>query len=297
MIVSGDTRRREFLIIWSMASLKEYIWGAFHARPLGMPVPPNWVGLGAFALLGMVNPGFWLIGAGLEVAYLVGCVTSSRFRAVIDARKMRAVDQDSEKKLQAALSVLSPDDTERFLALDERCHLALGERTIGAQGDAWKSVQTESLAKLRWAYLQLLTMRQSVVRVIENDGAGVSDATSVSRKVAELQKRLSDDGISADLRKSLQSQRDVLAARADVQQEALQRLEQIEAELGRIEAHVELLREQSLLSSDPDAASARIDSVTQSIAGTSKWIQEHQTMYEGVDAMLDEAPPIVARPR
>ena len=30
----------------------DYIREAFNARPIGMFVPPNWIGLGAFALLG-----------------------------------------------------------------------------------------------------------------------------------------------------------------------------------------------------------------------------------------------------
>ena len=48
-----------------------YLAAAFNARPLGMPVPPNWFGVAAFGLLGaLVNPGLWLIGLGLEGLYL-----------------------------------------------------------------------------------------------------------------------------------------------------------------------------------------------------------------------------------
>ena len=40
-----------------------------------MPIPPNWFGLAAFGLLGaFINPGLWLIGAGLEGAVSVGAV-------------------------------------------------------------------------------------------------------------------------------------------------------------------------------------------------------------------------------
>ncbi|MCC6429077.1 MAG: hypothetical protein IT435_19940 [Phycisphaerales bacterium] len=289
-----------------MSSLKDYLWGAFNARPLGMPIPPNWLGLAAFGLLGIVNPGFWVLGAGLELGYLLTCITSGRFRRVIDGRKMVEAGRQSQRKLESALSALSPEETERFLALDERCRLALGEQVAGGAGsgsgggsgggagDTWRTLQADSLAKLRWAYLQLLGMRQAVVTVVENDGVGVSDSRSITRKLAELDRRLKDDELGADLRKSLQSQRDVLATRSGVQQEALSRLEQIEAELGRIEAQVELLREQALLAADPDAASARIDSVAESLAGTTRWIQEHQTIYEGIHGALDEAPPIEA---
>jgi len=36
----------------------DYVRAAFNARPFGMFVPPNWIGLGAFALHGAANPGF-----------------------------------------------------------------------------------------------------------------------------------------------------------------------------------------------------------------------------------------------
>ena len=39
--------------------------------PRILVVAPNWIGLGAFALLGAINPGFWVLGAGLELGYLM----------------------------------------------------------------------------------------------------------------------------------------------------------------------------------------------------------------------------------
>ena len=54
-----------------MSEKPSYLWEAFKARPFGMIIPPNFFGLAAFGLLGaMVNPGLWLIGAGLEGLYL-----------------------------------------------------------------------------------------------------------------------------------------------------------------------------------------------------------------------------------
>ena len=50
-----------------MSEKPSYLLAAFNAKPLGMPIPPNWFGLTAFGLLGaLVNPGLWLIGAGLD---------------------------------------------------------------------------------------------------------------------------------------------------------------------------------------------------------------------------------------
>ena len=66
-------------------SFWDYIKAAFSAKPKGMFVPPNWVGLAAIGLLGLLNPGIWLIGAGLEVGYLLACANNKRFRKVISA--------------------------------------------------------------------------------------------------------------------------------------------------------------------------------------------------------------------
>ena len=64
----------------------KYWWAAFNARPLGMPVPPNWFGLAAVGLLGaFVNPALWLIGAGLELGYLQALSMNKRFRKTVDA--------------------------------------------------------------------------------------------------------------------------------------------------------------------------------------------------------------------
>jgi len=49
-----------------MSGSRSYFAAAFNARPFGMPIPPNWFAVAAFALLGaFVNPGLWLVGAGL----------------------------------------------------------------------------------------------------------------------------------------------------------------------------------------------------------------------------------------
>ena len=61
----------------------DYITAAFNARPFGMFVAPNWIGLGAFGLLGMMEPGFWVLGAGLELGYLLALATNERFQRLV----------------------------------------------------------------------------------------------------------------------------------------------------------------------------------------------------------------------
>ena len=66
----------------------QYLTAAFNARPFGMVVAPNWVGLAAAGLLGLANPGFWVLGAGLELGYLLVLATNERFRRIVAARQI-----------------------------------------------------------------------------------------------------------------------------------------------------------------------------------------------------------------
>ena len=70
----------------SKPGFAKYVTAAFNARPFGMFVAPNWIGLAAFGLLGMTNPGFWVLGAGLELGYLFLLATNERFQRTVTSR-------------------------------------------------------------------------------------------------------------------------------------------------------------------------------------------------------------------
>ena len=43
----------------------------------------NYLALFAFAVPGLINPGFWFLGAGLEVGYLVTMASSSSYQKLV----------------------------------------------------------------------------------------------------------------------------------------------------------------------------------------------------------------------
>ena len=67
----------------SRPDIRECLRAAFSARPMGMFIPPNWIGLAAFGFLGLINPGFWLVGLGLELGYLSILTTNERFQRLV----------------------------------------------------------------------------------------------------------------------------------------------------------------------------------------------------------------------
>src|SRR2546426_10379626 len=99
----------------------DYVRSAFNARPMGMFVPPNWIGLGVFGFLGVLNPGFWIIGLGLELAYLGRLATDSRFQRLIDGARQLGKRRDWQEKLGTLIRQLPPEDQQRYRLLEQRC--------------------------------------------------------------------------------------------------------------------------------------------------------------------------------
>src|SRR5688572_11062849 len=98
-----------------------YVKAAFNARPIGMFVPPNWIGLATFGMLGALNPGFWVIGAGLELGYLLFLSTNSRFQRTVASSKLTKSQRESQAKLVSLVGQLDSRDRQRYQALAERC--------------------------------------------------------------------------------------------------------------------------------------------------------------------------------
>jgi uncharacterized protein YicC (UPF0701 family) len=106
-----------------------------------------------------------------------------------------------------------------------------------------------------------------------------------------LQEQL-EQPLSEELKKSLSGQIEILQQRLEKRREGKQKLAFLDAELMRIQEQVELIREQSVLSADPDTLSQRIDQITTTLGGTNQWIRDQQKIYGAVEDLMAEPPPL-----
>jgi hypothetical protein len=252
-----------------------YLAAAFNARPLGMPVPPNWLFLAGVGMLGFINPGFWLLGAGLEAAYLLALSRSRRFRAAVDAAA-RGPERDRHQELLRALP--SEEQTVQLRLESRGAELAAHLERTGAFGG-----QQDQVAQLCWLHLRLLAARQSVAAV-----ARAADP-ALERRRARLADQIA--GVAADdpVRGSLESQLTVLDERLKGHREATARLRFIDAELERIRQQVELAREQALLASDAAGIARSVDLVAGSLGEANRWLSDRRDILADLDP-LAEAP-------
>ena len=266
-----------------------YLWAAFVARPLGMPVPPNLFGLAAFALLGgFLNPGFWAIGAGLEIAYLLGLSRSVRFRAAVDAQAIAdgtaRLPGDWEERHGRLVSRLAPVSRQAQVELEARCSEiveSLGPGTPSARAFA------EGLAQLSWMHLKLLAAREALERVM---AGGAAEAHALEEQEAALAKRLAAADLDEELRRTLEQQAEVIRTRRQGHAEAGRRRERVQAELERIRQQVSLVREQALLATDETSVAGSVDALSASLNEANRWLSDQQGLLGDLDELASPPP-------
>lgn len=274
----------------------DYVAAAFNARPFGMFVAPNWIGVAATGLLGVINPGFWVLGAGLELGYLFLLSTNARFQRTVTAARMSGQATEEDRRVLDAIARLADHDRQCYVSFTARCRSILDLQTqAGGIETGGLDAQSDGLNRLSWMYLKLLLARRAIddVLVDAKDAARQDPAT----RRAALERQLSDASIDADLKRSLSAQLEILDQRLARRREAERKRDFIAAELSRIEQQVELIREQAALSTDPESLSQRIDAITATLGTTSQWIRDQQQVLGSMEDLLTDAPPTVLNPR
>lgn len=272
------------------AGLGRYLWAALTARPKGMFISPNLVALATIGVLGLVNPGIWMIGAGLELWYLLALVTNRRFRAAVDAADGSSIGSRDGAALERQVHLLNRLDEAaqaKYRSLARGCMAVLKDHH---ETGAFARSLHETLGGLLWVYLQLLVARGMVERALQRGDDDPRE--SIEQRLASVNKRLAGANVDPELRRSLEGQRTILSQRQEAQREAREKLAYIDAELARVQEQVALVREQALLSAEPETAAVRIDAIASSLGATTQWIRDQKRLDGLVQDVLVSPPAL-----
>jgi hypothetical protein len=265
-----------------MSGQRSYLAAAFNARPFGMPIPPNWFGLAAFALLGaFIHPGLWLIGAGLEGLYLWLVSQNPRFRTAVDAQSPERVDWRNRYEMLAR--PLDPSAREQQYAIEEQAAeiVELLTRSGGYES------QMGDVRQMAWLHLKLLAARAALLQVI---ASAVRARRDLDAQEQRIETRLKGD-CGDDLRRSLEQQLEVIRTRRAAHADAERRRELVDAEIERLRQQVSLVREQALLATDERSAAQNLDAITASLNEANRWLKDQRELFAGLDDLTDEPPP------
>ena len=236
-----------------MRYLSEAFWAKMEVPYLGA-IPFNLVGLAAFALLGFGEPAFWPLGAGLEAAYLLVLSTNPRFRNVIDARGKVAVEQGAEAQRAALLSRLNPAQNRRLEALEAKCQHILQIYQDQQVNEFTVSSNTDALKRLQWIFLKLLVAQHYL-----NDRSTETSPQEIEAKIHQLESDLKLAGITRTLRDSKEGTLRILQQRLNNVNRRAESNAEIESDLSRVEAQVDLALESATMQGQAEVISANVE--------------------------------------
>jgi hypothetical protein len=257
-----------------MSGKPSYLMAAFNARPFGMPVPPNWFGIAAFAMLGaFLSPGFWVLGAGLEVAYLAALSGSRRFRNVVDASRIeqQQAEDPADRRYRELLEKLAMSEQRRHQQIETRAREIIGM----LRASPMMSTHADSLEQLVWLHLRLLAARQAIARVVHT---AQQERAQLAAQEEQILKRLESGEIGPELRRSLEQQVAVIDQRQEAHLNADRRFEHVEAELSRIDQQIALIREQALLATDEGSIGSSLDALAASFNEANRWLNNQRDL-------------------
>jgi hypothetical protein len=274
----------------------DYLKDAFFRRvrvPLLGSLPFNPMALGVFAVLGLANPGFWLLGAAAEVTYLAATAGNGRYQKLVQGERLLAVQRDWETTVQRAVERLKPAARARYQHLLAQCRLILGlaDTLDSTSLGNFRDLRARSLNQLLGIFLRLLASRDVIAENVEG-----LNRDRLHGDISRLERSLADAGENAALARSLEGTLAIQKKRLENHEKALSSLRVIDAELARIEQQVELIREEAAVSGSPEFLSQRLDTVTATMGETSRWMDEHASLLTGM-AAEDVPGPMPELPR
>jgi hypothetical protein len=234
-----------------------YLKEAFWARPdlggLGR-IPWNAIAIAGAIILGFGEHAVWIGALGLETFYLYALATNSRFQKWVDATDLARIRSTDDTARVNLVESLAPTARTRVNALEQK---------IGKIEQLYKESQADeflfdsnrdALHKLTNMYIRLLVAQRNI------SSMGAEDK-SLQSQIEQIRKELAGNMPPA-LHDSKQATLNILTQRLGNSRKRSETLAEIESDLTRIEAQIDLALEDASLKGKPTAISSNIDLVS-----------------------------------
>jgi hypothetical protein len=244
--------------------LFRHLWHAFWARP-DVPLlrlPFNALAVIAAGVAGWWDPMIWATAGGFEFVYLLTMASHPGVQHWLEMNAYRALQDDHEEARAALLRNLGGAAKQRYKRLEEKRAKVEKLYQELSSDDLLVDNNRDALRTLTWIFLRLLNAQRNLLLL-----GPAADAAAVQKQIASLQSELARGVTNTSLRDSKQATLELLQQRVDNFGRREESLAEIESDLARIESQLDLAVEDASLRGRPTAISARIEFVSDLIAG------------------------------
>jgi hypothetical protein len=237
-----------------------YLSAAFWARPriwgLGR-IPWNALAVAGAAIFGFAEHSLWLGGLGVETLYLFAIGTNPGFQRWVDQSDMARLAGETDEGRQHLIQSLGGAARQRLVKLEEKVGKIDALYRQSHSEDFLYEGNREALQKLTWAFLKLLVAQRNLVI-----SAGQTNVMDLHAQIADIEKQLAVGVPTDTIRQAKKATLDILRQRVDNVRRRGDTLAEVDADLARVEAQVDLALEQASLKEKPTAISANIELVS-----------------------------------
>ena len=234
-----------------------YLLRAFFARP-DVPLlrlPWNAIAVAAAAVAGWWDPAIWAVAGAGEFVYLLTLASNPGFQRFIEEKKTVELRGDGEDSRRALLSRVGGAARQRYKRLEERREKLELLYADHASEDLLFDSNRDALQRLTWLFLNLLVAERNLIV------APSSDERELRREIASLEREIAS-AASPAARASKEATLRLLHERLGNIGDRATSLEEIEADLARIETQFDFALEEATLRGRPAAISANIELTT-----------------------------------
>ena len=222
-------------------------------------VPVNALGAAAVGILGFVEPSIWLAGLGIEAAVVSTLAFHPRFQRVVDAQAGGRLLADDRAKREALVAHLPNDLRDRLHILEATSARILSiYQTLGVEPALLEGTQS-SLDKLQWIYLKLLIARTHLTHELGAEPEGSLQARIRNIRFKMQQQEPAQSEPSTALQRSQEATLAILEKRLENLRNRDRILNENSSDLARIEAQVELMRENAAIEGKPASVETEIE--------------------------------------
>jgi len=224
-------------------------------------IPLNALATAGFFIIGFAEPAVWLLGLGAEAAVLSSLTFNKRFQNWVDAKQLKATHDDSDIKYQALVRILQPESRSRLSQLQAKCQKVI-QVYRNLQADEFMiETNEDALTKFQWVYLKLLVAR---LHLSESTG---EDEKSLASKIAGLEKDIASEDESPNVKESKAATLNIFRKRLANMRRREDALEEIDSDLMRVEAQVDLVLENATIQGKPQTISTDIGLASDLVSG------------------------------
>ena len=225
-------------------------------------VPVTAIAMAAFMALAIFSSPFWVAGALLSLGFASLLAANPRFRKVVDSQNFQSSGPPATSEYELICSQIKLETLSHLKILERKGKKILAAQRESGTDEFTLDANDDALRQLLLIYAKILLTRQQLLT--EDFSAAIARTQS---EIASVQANLQDSDNTEAERASLSATLQLHQNRLQSLNERAQKLQELDSDLRRVEAHFDLALSQASMRDRPQGIATDIGLASSGLSG------------------------------